>query len=177
MQPNGTDFHTFLNETAVFLAEQNRLNYYRAPLPDEVDQRLADVCRRYLAATADQRQQFLDQIESKQRALLALFGHRAATLAMRQEERTWLRLGLLGAALAHVETAERPQATVSLAVYHHVARRLGVNTVDLFDEIAACVPEEMAHLLRQFGRRGDVRLAKFGWRELKTADGVSYKFN
>lgn len=177
MQSNGTDFHTFLNETAVFLSEQERLDYYLAPLPGGADQRLAHVCRRYLAATADQRQQFLDQIEPEQRALLALFGHRAATLAMRQEDRTWLRLGLLGAALANYDTAERRGIAISLAIYHHVARQLAVNTVDLFDEIADCVQGNLAPLLRQFGRRGDVRLAQFGWRELNTADGVRYKFN
>jgi hypothetical protein len=107
---------------------------------------------------------------------LALFGHRAATLAMRRQERAWLRPGLLGAALANYETADRRGITTGLAIYHHVARKLGINTVDLFDDVAACVPGEVVGLLREFGRRGDVRLAKFGWRELQTADGIRYKF-
>jgi hypothetical protein len=176
MKPNGTDFHTFLSETAVFLSQQNRLDYFRAPLPDAIDERLAAIVRRYLAATPEQRQWFLDRIDQEQRALLALFGHRAATLAMRRQDWQWLRLGLMGAAVGNYDASERHAVEPGLAVYHHVARKLGVNTVDLFAEIAGCVGGDMADLLREFGRRGDVRLAKFGWRELKTADGIRYKF-
>jgi hypothetical protein len=177
MHTNGTDFHTFLSETAVFLSQQKRLDYFRATLPDALDERLAVIVQRYLAAAPSQRQQFLAQFDRQQRTLLALFGHRAATLAMRRQERAWLRWGLLGAALANYDTAERRGIAISLAIYHHVARQLGVNTVDLFDEIADCVQGDLAPLLRQFGRRSDIRLAQFGWRELNTADGVRYKFD
>jgi hypothetical protein len=176
MQANGTDFHTFLSETADFLSRQNLVDYFRSPLPNPADEQVAAIVNRYLSATAVQRQQFLTHFDRQQRALLALFGHRAATLAIRQQEREWLRLGLMGAALGNYDASERHAVEPGLAVYHHVARKLGINTVDLFDEIADVVDGEMAYLLRQFGRRSDVHLAKYGWRELKTADGIRYKF-
>lgn len=95
---------------------------------------------------------------------------------MRRESREWLRRGLVGTAVANYVIPPRRNVDVSLALFHVCARRLGANTVDLFDAAADAAGAAIADHLRAFGRRSDVRLASFGWRELKTPEGVRYTF-
>lgn len=171
---NGTEFRTFVEETAVFLTDTAVLDYFRQPLPGPLDERMEQIVRHYMAASPEQREMLLAALDKSQRALLGIYGHREATLAMRQESRPRLLRGLVGLALAHHEL-DRGSLDAALVVPHHIARKLGVNSVDLFDEAAGFVGEAIGEYLRGYGRRSDVGLRKYGWREIKTPDGVKYK--
>ncbi|MCB9418673.1 MAG: hypothetical protein H6667_02635 [Ardenticatenaceae bacterium] len=171
---NGTEFRAFVETTAVFLSDTAVLDYFRQPLPGPLDGRLGQIVDRYMAAAPEQRDLLLAALDKSQRALFGIFGHREVTLAAREESRERLRRGLVGLALAHHEL-DRGSLEAALAVPHHIARKLGVNTVDLFDETAVYFAGEMGNYLRGYGRRSDVGLRKYGWREIKTPDGVKYK--
>jgi hypothetical protein len=171
---NGTEFRVFVEETAVFLTETAVLDYFRQPLPALLDERLGQIVDRFMAASPAQRSLLLAALEKSQMALFGIFGHREATMGMRQESRERLLRGLVGLALAHHEL-DRGSLEAALAVPHYVARRLGLNTVDLFDEAAGFVGEAIGDYLRGYGRRSDVGLRMYGWREIKTPDGVKYK--
>ncbi|MEZ4645309.1 MAG: hypothetical protein R3E31_21685 [Chloroflexota bacterium] len=177
MMQNGNAFHAFTEDALAYLGQWETLAYYREPLPSAVDERLAAMMTRLLAATPAEREQFQQALAAAQRALFGVFGHRAATLARRQESREWLRWGLLGTAVANSIIPPRRNVDVALVVFHHVARQLGINTVDLFDEVADFADGAIAERLRLFGRRSDVYLRSYGWREIKTPDGVAYKFS
>ena len=174
---NGNAFRAFTEKTKAFLQQKTVLDYYGEPLPSDTDREMAVVCRRFMAADADERARFQRALAPDQRSLFAIYGHRAATLSVREDSREWLQTGLVGAAIANYTIPERRNVAASLAVYHHCARKLGINTVDLFAEAAGYVEGEIADILREFGRRSDITLRKYGWRELKTRDGVKYKFN
>lgn len=174
--PNGDAFRAFTAVSTAYLADWQVIDYYRQPLPSEVDERLAAMVDRLLTAAPAERVRFQQALPAAQRALFGIFGHRAATLAVRQAARDWLLRGLVGTAVANYVIPPRRNVDVSLALFHFCARKLGVNTVDLFDEAAAAAGEAIADHLRAFGRRSDVRLVSYGWRELKTPDGVQYKF-
>ena len=174
---NGTEIQAFIESTAQLLAGLRVTDYYAEPLPSPTDLRLANVVGRFMAITPSQRETFQAALTQSQRALFGIYGHRAATLGRREESRERLLSGLAAAAIANYEIPARRNVEVALSVYHHVARKLGLNTVDLFDEAAGYAVGETAVLLRQFGRRRDVTLHKFGWREIKTPDGVKYKFS
>jgi hypothetical protein len=171
---NGTEFRAFVEETAVLLKDTAVLDYFRQPLPGPLDERLGQVVARFMAAAPEQRALLLAALEKPQRALFGIYGHREATLGMREESRERLLRGLVGLAIAHHEL-DRGSLEAALAVPHHIARKLGMNTVDLFDEAAGFVGEEIGEYLRGYGRRSDVGLRKYGWREIKTPDGVKYK--
>ena len=90
--------------------------------------------------------------------------------------RTGTRGGLV-AALAH--EAERNagfsdyrDVLLSFAPFFDAAKSLGLDTTDVFDAAAATVPDDVAELLRVFGRRTDVALGLFGW----VWDGEAYRF-
>ena len=171
---NGTEFKAFVEETAVFLQETAVLDYFRQPLPGPLDERMGQIVDRFMAASPEQRDLLLAALDKSQRSLLGIFGHREATMGMREESRERLRRGLVGLAIAHHEL-DRGSLEAALAVPHHIARKMGLNTVDLFDEAAGFVGEAIGAYLRGYGRRSDVALRKYGWREIKTADGVKYK--
>jgi hypothetical protein len=173
---NGTAFKVFVEETAVFLKETAVLDYFRLPLPAPLDERLADIVSRYMAASPEQRQMLLAVLDKPQRSLFGIFGHREATLGIRTESRERLLRGLVGAAIAH-QALDRGSLEASLAVHHHIARKMNVNTVDLFDEAAGMMGGEIGEYLRGYGRRSDIGLRKFGWREIKTPDGLKYKIS
>lgn len=173
---NGTEFQAFVEETAVFLGETAVLDYFRQPLPSPMDERMKRIVDRYLAAKPEQRAQLLGALEKSQRALLAIYGHREVTMGMREESRERLLRGLVGLAITH-HTLDRGSLEAALAVPHHIARKLGLNRIDLFDEAAELVGGEIGDYLRGYGRRSDVGLHRFGWREIKTADGVKYKIS
>ena len=178
---NGTAFRVFVEETTTFLDGLTVAGYYAEPLPSPTDERMAVIVARMLTAVPEQRRLFHETITDRGCSLLGIAGHRLATLAAREEAqeaaREQLRLGLAAAAIANVTVPEKRRLDVALAIYHHCARQIGVNTVDLFDEVADLTSEETGEFLRRYGRRSDITLSKFGWREMKTPDGVKFKFD
>lgn len=174
---NGNSFSAFLNEVANFLADKKVIDYFTEALPSPTDDILLGYCQRFMAASAAERQQFQEQLAAEHRSLFGIFGHRAATLAVRQSSRDWLLCGLVGSIISNYIIPPRRNVEVGLAVFHHCARKLGVVPPDLFAEAARFADLELATRLLAFGNRADVTLSQFGWKELKTADGPKYKFN
>lgn len=171
---NGTEFRTFVEETAVSLRSTAVLDYFRQSLPGPLDAHLGQIVDRFMTAAPEQRHLLLAALDKPQLALFGIFGHREATLAAREKSRERLRRGLVGLAIAHHEL-DRGSLEAALAVPHHIARKLGLNTVDLFDEAAGFIGGEIGDYLQSYGRRSDIGLRKYGWREIKTPDGVKYK--
>ncbi len=174
---NGNDFYIFVQDTTQFLAELTVPTYYAMELPADVDERMQKIVARYMAAKEGQWAQFREALAQEKRSLLGIYGHRAATMAAREESREWLLNGLVGNAISNTVTPERRRVEVALAVFMHVARKLVVNPIDLFEEAAVYATPEYAQTLHKFGRRGNVTLRQFGWTELKTVDGLKYKFD
>ncbi len=174
---NGSDFHAFIQEASQYLSQLTVTSYFAADLPADEDERLRGIVARYMAAKEVQWPQFRDGLAQEQRSLFGIYGHRAATLAARKESRDWLLSGLVGNAISNTIIPERRRVEVSLVVFMHVARKLVINPIDLFEEAAVYATPEYAKTLHAFGRRGNVTLQQFGWVELKTSEGVKYKFD
>lgn len=177
MSGNGNVLRAFVEETVVALQDVKAIDYYQRPLPDEIDNKLFGMVTMYRGSTLEERMLLIHAFEEKKRSLFGIFGHRMATRSVREMYPDFLLHGLVGAAIANYTIPDKRNVDVSLAVYHHCARKLGMNTVDLFDEAAQFASEEFASILRQYGRRSDVTLRKYGWREIKTPEGVVYKFD
>ena len=174
---NGNALHILIEEAAVVLSAINMVAYYAAPLPDDIDERLRQVVTQFTVLTPEQRVRFLESLTSEQRSVFGIFGHRAATLAAREKSPDWLRSGLTGYVMANYTIPQGRQVMVGLAVYYHVARLLELNPVNLFEETAVYAAPEMAEEMLAYGRDGEISLHQYGWRELKTPDGLRYKFD
>lgn len=176
MMKNGDAFHAFIEETAVFLHDYTVLDYYREPLGGDTDERMGEVVARYGAATAVQRERFLATMEKGALSLFGIYGHRAATMAVRQQSRELLLRGLVAMGIANHVVPPGRNVEVAVCIFHHCARKLGISPVELFDEAAQVAPPHMTTFFEEFGRQADVTLRRYGWQELKTPEGVRYKW-
>jgi len=176
VESNGTAFLAFVHDAIAFLGGKTVVDYYAESLPSPTDERLDGMVKRLMTATAVQRASFQTAVTDSQRALFGIYGHRAATLAVRHTDPAQLLRGLVGAAIANYTIPNRRNVDVALAVYYHCARKLDLNTVDLFEQAEEFAAGEIVGELAVYGRRSDITLHKFGWREVKTPDGIRYKF-
>jgi hypothetical protein len=174
---NGNAIHTFIADVIALLGQIEVVNYYAESLPCAVDEQIRGIVSRFTAVTPAERTQFQESLPPEHRSLFGIYGHRAATIAARRKEPDWLHSGLTGFAIANYTIPEKRKVEVGMAVYLHVAQKLGLNPVDLFEETAVYAAPAIATEMLAFCRRPDVTLNKFGWQELKTRDGVKYKFN
>lgn len=174
---NGNAFQAFVEESSRQLSQLNVIDYYQEPMPSASDALLDQMVVRFCGASKAERDTFVSSMTQKQRSLFGIFGHRAATLSVRNASPEQLTRGLIGAVIANYIIPARRQVEHGLAVYHHCAIKIGVKPVDLFEEAATFAGDQLAARMITFGRRGDVVLSKFGWRELKTDDGIKYKFD
>lgn len=172
---NGDAFRAFTEEVVTELRQVTVVDYYVQPMPSPLDGRIQAIVTRFMAATATERDPFQQGLPPEIRSLFGIFGHRAATLAARTQSPDWLQSGLVGFTIANVVIPKRRKVELGLAVYHHVARKLELNPIDLFETAAQFGSPEIAIHLLTYGRRTDITLTKFGWQELKTPDGVKYK--
>jgi hypothetical protein len=173
---NGDAFNAFLQETQQFLAGLQVITYYSSDLPSVVDDRFSVIVNRFMEADAEKRERFSASLNDSERSLFGIFGHRGATLAARQKSETQLLQGLVGTVIANYKIPEKRRVEVALAVYYHVARKLDLNPIELFENAAVYANEEFASKLLSFSRKPGVTLNSYGWREITTPDGVKYKF-
>jgi hypothetical protein len=96
-----------------------------------------------------------------------------ATAALRAGTREALVSELAAQARMRAGFPDAREVMLDLAPFHDCCARLGLDPVDVFDEVAASGPADLADLLRRFGRRTDVTLNVFGWR---LEDGPTYRF-
>lgn len=173
---NGQAYRAYLESTLAVLERLTVIDYYPSPLPSPADEALADIVSAFTAWPLPARDQFLAALPADKRGLFGIFGHRAATLAVRTADTDKLRLGLVGCAIANVEIPPHRKVDAALAVFYHCARKLELEPQAVFGEAAQFATDEMAARLRAFGRRDDVTLKQFGWREIRQPEGVVFRF-
>jgi hypothetical protein len=124
-----------------------------------------------LAGTSSvERARFRAELRDRQQVALGRFGVRCAAVALREHSPALLRIGLITIALAESDGDPR-DLMVTVAAHHHVARQLGLEPAEIFDEAASFADPDTADVLRLFGRRVDVTLQAFGRRQVDTPDG------
>lgn len=173
---NGQAYRAYLENTLIVLDRLSVPDYYASPLSSPADEALAEIVSVFTAWPLPVRERFLESLPNDKRGLFAIFGHRAATLAARHGEPDRLRLGLIGNAIANYRIPPNRNVEAALAVFYHCARKLELAPQSLFDDAAQFAGDDMAARMRAFGRRADVTLKQFGWREIRTPEGVRYKF-
>ncbi len=174
---NGNAFRTFTDDTVHYLSGLKVVVYYAEPIPSATDERMRGIVERFTRGTAVEQEQFQRSLGQAHRSHFGIYGHRAATLAVRQDSQEWLLSGLIGAVIANYVIPARRNLDVSLAVYHHCAQKVGLSPAALFSEAARYAQPPLAEKLSTFGHRADVNLKQFGWQEQTTPQGVRYKFS
>jgi hypothetical protein len=174
---NGQAMKAYIESVQLTLSGLTIVDYYGLPLPAPIDEKLRILINAFTALSPGQREKYMAALSPTERALFGIFGHRAATLSVRSKDREWLHLGLIGNGIGNFVIPENRDVTKSLAVFHHCARQLDLDPKTLFDDAAQFASEPMASLMRDFGARSDIALQSFGWREMRTPEGIRFKFD
>lgn len=173
---NGQAYQAYL-ASALAVLEQLAVDvYYTSSLPSPADEALTEIVSAFTAWPRDVRQRFTASLPAEKRGLFGIFGHRAATLAVRRADPELLRLGLIANLIANSPIPAKRNVETALAVFYHCARKLDLDPRALLEESAQFATDEMAERLLTFADRPNVTLKQFGWREIRSADGVRYKF-
>lgn len=173
---NGRAYRAYLERALEILDALGVESYYSSPMPDAADDALAEIISAYTAWPLPVREQFVARLPTNKQGLFGIFGHRAATLAVRRNDRDLLRLGLIGNLIANSPIPPNRNVEAALAVFYHCAKKLEIEPSDLFEEASQYAFDEMSSRLVTFGQKPDVSLKQYGWREIKTPDGVRFKF-
>ncbi|MCW2914190.1 MAG: hypothetical protein JWN52_2258 [Actinomycetia bacterium] len=165
-----------LSIEAAALVDFVSLQHYEADgEPSAIDHQISGICAGLSEATPEQREFFRSSLNRRQRTVLARYGHRTATQALHERSGDLLRGGLIAIALATTGSDDDfRDVMIGIALHHHVARELGLTPSRVFDEAAAYAEPAVNELLRSFGRRTDITLVAFGWREIQTAHGPRF---
>jgi len=94
------------------------------------------------------------------------------TAALRSGTRESLVTALADEGARNTGFRDYRDVLLSFAPFYDAAKSLRLDPSDVFDAAAATVPDDVADLLRAFGRRTDVSLGVFGW----IWDGQAYRF-
>ena len=174
---NGTALQALSDELNQYSRDHNALDYYQQPIPSALDSRLDEAVNKFTAADAVDREAFESSLTPATRSLFGIYGHRAATRALRKESADYVRLGLAAAVIANYVVPDNRRLEFSLVVYYHSAAKLGIDPPELFTEAAGYAAHDLAIQLVTFGNRADVTLKKYGWKEIDSPEGILFKFN
>ena len=125
--------------------------------------------------SARQRQSLVYSLTEQRRRALARYAHRAPMVAMQTSEAAHLDAGLVAHSLLRQRVSDWRDDLVFFAPYHHVARALGLDPATLFNRAAAVAAPDLAEVMRTFGRRRDVSLGAFGWRQIDAPGGPTFE--
>ena len=174
---NGTALKAISEELNQYASEHSTLDYYQQTMPSAYDLRLDEAVKQFMAAGPADRETFQSSLTPAALSHFGIYGHRAATRAMRENNQDYVQKGLVGAVIANYVVPDKRRVETGLAIYYHPAAKLGVNPLDLFTLAAGYATDDLAAQLVAFGNRADVSLKKYGWKEIDAPDGILYKFN
>ncbi len=172
---NGNALLAFLQDTVAILSDLDLLGYYQQPLPSDSDHQVRQVVDRFSTLSLGEQAQFLDGLADDRRPLFGIFGQRSATLSVREQDPAWLSAGLTGAVIANYHIPNGRPVEPALAVFYHCATELGLDPAVLFAVAARMASEDMALRLTDFGRKPEITLRHYGWKVVKTPDGVVFR--
>jgi hypothetical protein len=143
--------------------------------PGRLDEEIAQLLLSRSEGAPEEWGTFADSLTEQQRMVLGRYALRAPMLALRTKSPRHLSAGLLAHSLLRRRVTDWRDDLVFFAPYTHVARLLGVDVVAIFDEAATHAVPDLSGIMRTFGRRTDVSLAAFGWRQVDTPDGPTFE--
>jgi hypothetical protein len=156
------------------LLDSVELSDYYGP-PSGLDDAIAELLIALAEAASNNWSSFLGCLTEQRRKVLGRYTLRAPMLALRTKTPRHLYAGLLAHCLIEREVLDWRDDMVSFAPYVHVAHVLDVDVTALFDKAAAHAVPELATVMQTFGRRTDITLEAFGWRQVGTPDGPTFE--
>ena len=173
-------FADFTGEASTYLDAVSRYFYVQEPVPSDTDHEIVQICNALEAAGPARAPQFAALLNDHRRTVLGIFGRRMPELVLARstaesDRQSILATALVAEALANAGHHDFRDVLVGLVLHYECARRLQLDITDVFDAAAVYADNDTGALMRIFGRRQDVSLRRFGWREVMTAGGPVFE--
>jgi hypothetical protein len=168
------DAVTELVEKSSALLDRVVLDEYYGP-PGTLDDAIAALLAALAGATTGDWDAFARSLIEQRHRVIGRYALRAPMVALRTNDVQHLSTGLLAHCAIRRTVPDWRDDLVFFAPYVHVASTLGLDVTEHFDRAARHAVPELASVMQQFGRRRDVTLGAFGWREIDTADGPTFE--
>ncbi len=173
-------FVEFIGEASAYLGGLLRYSYAQEQVPSATDYEIMQICNALEAAGPARTQRFAALLDDHRKTVLGIFGRRMPQLVLAldtpdADRRSILTAALVAEALSNAGHRDFRDVLVGLVLHHECARRLQLDVTDVFDVAADYADNDTGALMRIFGRRHDVSLRRFGWREVMTASGPTFE--
>ena len=147
--------------------------------PCATDSIVSDLCRRYRDGTRVTRSFLRFETDRELAGTLLGFSTRAAVMGVRNAEPDLIRDSLIAHAIENLAKGDVRENMIDLGLIFHCARAVHPEPGAVFHEVAEMAGPAISLLLRDFVCRPDLDqiLTLMGWREVRTEQGVDYRWN
>jgi hypothetical protein len=167
---------TSLFSSASWMLGSSTDGYGTWPIPDPLDQRITSLIESWGNLSDQDREREAATITEEQAAMLRAFSERMATLAVRNEDRRLLILGLLALGIDGGSVDWREDILL-LCLHLDAARKLGAVPEDVFYEAGRMLPPKVTNVFMEFLNRSpeDQSLEAMGYEEATDEGGFRYR--
>ncbi len=147
------------------------------PAPNDLDEIVRNLCRRYSGADQEQRSSIQDSISMDEFYSLLTFCKRTAVFAMRKNDSEMVVDGLTALTMIEQDRVDFRDILMCLALLYHAAVRLGANADELFRRLARLAEPNVAEMLDEFvTQSSDYRDLRSSWglAEVETKHGIGF---
>jgi hypothetical protein len=150
--------------------------YLSRPIPDALDNSPRSLCHAYLRS-AESDQALLQCADPRIASVLQGYAERLASLAVRRHQTTLVEASVVALGLSMLIGDDAREWLLVLPLPWHAAERLEQPPQDLFELVAAQLPDPACAGLRQFAQRApeDRTLAAMGYQEGSDDEGFRYQ--
>ena len=157
------------------LMDRNNQPYGLLPIPSQRDAEITSLLHAWMTMDEPSRKAALTQITDAQRWTLLAYSERMATLAVRNEGREHILMGLLALGLDGWRGDWRDNAVI-ICLHYDATKRIDVPAETVFAEAAKWLPAKVADALQSFLARSDEdkSLAAMGY--VAGADAYGFRY-
>lgn len=160
------------------LAPPTVAGYLQRALPCELDNDVTKIVDQYIVGSEQTRRAISGMLDERQAFGLLAYAERMSSLAIEKASRKPLLQGLTAIAIGGF-AADVREAIIILSLLDHSARKLEINSNELFEEAAKIAPQDSANHLRKFSERRleEKSIKAMGYSEEVSANKLRYTRN
>lgn len=147
--------------------------YYKQPIPSEIDEKISLVVADLMSLDNEQLESIIANVSGDNARVLGLYAERMASLAVRNNGVEPLKKGLF-ALLIYARTEDPKEVLLVLSLLHDAAIKIAGTAQNIFDEVGSMIGA--ADLLNGFLNRSDEdkSIDAMGYEESQNEDGFLY---
>lgn len=169
-----TDTKNIISTMLSLLKQALDTAYYKQPIPSLIDDKINGIIASFVGYDNDQLMLIIKEVSGDNARIFGLFAERMASLAVRENDITRVRQGLLGL-LIYSQTVDHRDVLLVLSLLYDATIKTSNDPKDIFEEVGSIFGK--ADFLKNFLSRSeaDKSIDAMGYEESKNGEGFIYK--